>query len=220
MFIEEIRRAVQAAPKNDLTRLSALLWKAYAGGAIGEGEAQGLSELIEAKKAAPASPNGASARRCGSRPRSSESLERRRRWCASGRLPPQLAAKFTIAEAAALAVVAVEVVKHGDCRLCVGTIAAIAGICERSVRNGLRAAERLGLLSIEARRLSAFRNQSNIVKIISAEWKLWLSRGSQSCKKVQRPDTRDIYSAPARPSAALKRPSDELTARFVPRGRR
>ena len=41
MFIEEIRRAVQAAPRNDLPRLSATLWKAYAGGAIGRGRRRG-----------------------------------------------------------------------------------------------------------------------------------------------------------------------------------
>jgi len=59
----------------------------------------------------------------------------------SGRLPPNLAARFTLAEAAALAVVAAEVAKRGDCRLTIGHIAALAGICVRSVRNGIRAAE-------------------------------------------------------------------------------
>ena len=34
----------------------------------------------------------------GSRPVSGASLERRRRWAASGRLPPALAARFTLAE--------------------------------------------------------------------------------------------------------------------------
>jgi hypothetical protein len=58
----------------------------------------------------------ATGRRCGAKPGSSESLERRRRWCAIGKLPPQLACRFTMAETAALGAIAVEVVKNGDCR--------------------------------------------------------------------------------------------------------
>jgi hypothetical protein len=51
----------------------------------------------------------------GSRPRSPASLERRRSWAAAGRLPPQLASRFTLAEQAVLAVVALEVTRHGAC---------------------------------------------------------------------------------------------------------
>jgi hypothetical protein len=149
MFIEEIRRAVTAAPRTELPRLAAAMCKAHAPGAIGDQEAQGLAEVIETRKILPAGSKAATGRRCGSRPRSSESMERRRRWVASGKLPPALAARFTMAKAAALAVVAVEVAKHGDCRLAIGHIAALAGICPRSVRNGLRAAEALGLLTVE-----------------------------------------------------------------------
>jgi hypothetical protein len=135
---------VQAAPRNDLSRLSGMLWKAYAAGAIGEGAAQELAETIEARKALPPSAKSATGRCCRSRPRSSESLERRRRWCASGKLPPQLAARFTPAETAALSAIAAEVTKRGDCRLTIDHIAALAGICARSVRNAIRAAEALG----------------------------------------------------------------------------
>jgi hypothetical protein len=49
-----------------------------------------------------------------------------------------------LAETAALAVIAAEVAKNGDCRLTIGHIAALAGICARSVRNAIRAAEALG----------------------------------------------------------------------------
>ena len=45
-------------------------------------------------------------RAVGSRPRTDTSMERRRRWAASGRLPPALAARFTLAEQAVLAMVA------------------------------------------------------------------------------------------------------------------
>jgi len=113
MFVEEIRRAVQAAPRNDLSRLAGIVWKGWGAGAIGDSEAQELAETIEArkKKLLPLAAKPATGRRCGSRPRSGESLERRRRWCASGKLPPQLAARFTQAERSVLAVVAVEAMK-------------------------------------------------------------------------------------------------------------
>ena len=117
MFIEEIRRAVQAAPRNDLPRLAGIVWKGWGAGAIGDSEAQELAETIEARKALPPPAKAATGRRCGSSPRSGKSLERRRRWCASGKLPPQLAARFTQAERSVLAVVAVEAMKRGDCRL-------------------------------------------------------------------------------------------------------
>jgi len=54
MFTDQLRRAVEASPRCELPRVSAALWKAYAAGQIGEGEAQALSDLIEARKALPA----------------------------------------------------------------------------------------------------------------------------------------------------------------------
>src|SRR4051812_41290458 len=63
-------------------------------------------------------------------------MKRRRRWAASGALPPALAARFTLAETAVLAVLAAEVLRHGACTLTIGHIAALAGVSETTVRNG------------------------------------------------------------------------------------
>ncbi len=112
--------------------------------------------------------------RRGSRPRSSASMERRRSWAASGRMPPRLAARFTLAEQAVLAVVAVEVAKGGECTLTVGHIAALAGVCAQTVRNAQHAAVALGLIRVEERRLSAWRNAPNRVSILAPEWLSWL----------------------------------------------
>ena len=101
-------------------------------------------------------------------------MERRRRWAASGALPPALAARFTLAETAVLAVLAAEVLRHGACTLTVGHIAALAGVSETTVRNALRAARGLGLLTIEERRLTAWRNAPNVVRLVSREWLAWL----------------------------------------------
>ena len=136
-------------------------------------EASALSEAIEANRALPA-PQRPIQRRLGSRPRSPASMERRRRWAASGALPPALAARFTLAEVAVLAVIAAEVLQHSRCTLVIGHIAALAGVSETTVRNALRAARGLGLLTIEERRLTAWRNAPNVVRIISREWLAWL----------------------------------------------
>ena len=101
-------------------------------------------------------------------------MERRRRWAASGRLPPAIAARFTLAEQAVLAVVAVEFTKRGDCRLAVGHIAAVAGVSETMVRNAIRQARTHGLLTVEERRLARFRSDTNIVCIVAREWTAWL----------------------------------------------
>src|SRR4051812_32398517 len=121
MFAAELRRAVEAAPRVKLPDVAAVLWRAYGAGQVSEAEAEELSGLIEARKALPIAP-AAPRKPVGSRPRTDASLERRRRWAASGRLPPALAMKFTTAEAAVLAVVAVEAAKHGRCTLAQGHI--------------------------------------------------------------------------------------------------
>jgi hypothetical protein len=116
-------------------------------------------------------------RRVGSRPRSSASMERRRSWAAAGRLPPALAARFTLGETAVLAVIASEVTKRGACTLAIGHIAALAGVCATTVKNALRAAHNLGLIRVEERRLTAWRNLPNLVTITSPEWLSWLRIG-------------------------------------------
>ena len=174
MFADELRRAIEAAPRVKLPEVAAVLWRAYSAGQIGETDAEALSVLIEARKALPVNLALPTSRVIGSRPRSDASMERRRRWAASGRLPPQLAARFTLAEAAVLATIALQVVRRGDCRLAIGHVAALAGVSETTVRNALRRARELGLVTIEERRLSAWRSDTNVVRIVSREWVGWL----------------------------------------------
>src|SRR3954454_22838552 len=128
MFHDQLRRAVEASPRAELPAISALLWKAYAAGTVSESDAADLSAAIEARKALPAAPKPVQ-RRFGSRPRSDASMERRRRWAVSGCLPPQIAAKFTLAEQSVLAVVSAEVRQSAACTLTIGHIAAVAGGC-------------------------------------------------------------------------------------------
>src|SRR5215212_6284596 len=70
MFVEQLRRAVEASPRAELPAVAALLWKAFAAGHVTEAEASALSEAIELKRALPATQKPV--QRClGSRPRSS-----------------------------------------------------------------------------------------------------------------------------------------------------
>ncbi len=197
MFVDEIRRAIEAATRLTLPQVTALLWRAYGEGKVTEAEAEALSVLIEGRRSSGSgpgpgqSPNStgtdrgegtadprklvqAARRAVGSRPRTDASMERRRRWAASGRLPPGLAARFTLAEQAVLALVAAEVVRRKDCRLAVGHLAAIVGVAETTVRNAIREAVKLGLVTVEERRVTGFRNDTNIVRIVSPEWAAWL----------------------------------------------
>jgi hypothetical protein len=181
MFANEIRRAVEAAPRVKLPEIRSALYKALAAGQISDADAEVLDTLINTRAALPA-PEKPTQRRVGSRPRSSASMERRRSWAASGRLPARLAARFTLAEAAVLTVVAVEVAKRGACALTVGHLAAIAGVSESTVRNALREAEALKLISVDRRRRTAWMNYPNVIQIVSNEWRTWLrlSTGANS----------------------------------------
>jgi DNA-binding CsgD family transcriptional regulator len=200
MFVEQLRRAVEVSPRVELAKVSGLLWKAYAAGHVTEAEASALSEAIELKRALPAAQKPVQ-RRLGSRPRSPAAMERRRRWAASGALPPALASRFTLAEQAVLAVVATEHRKRGDCQITNKEVADVAGVSITTVKNALRGARALNLLTIEERRLTAFRNAPNIVRITDPSWRAWLRLGGGG-KSVPRSPTQLKISA----SAQLNRP--------------
>src|SRR5215211_6865015 len=204
MFADELRRAVEASPRMKLHAVSQLLWRAYAAGSVTEAQASALSDLIETRKALPASEKPTQ-RRVGSRPHAPASMARRRSWAAAGRLPPQIASRFTLAEQAVLAVIALEVVKRGSCRLAIDHIAALAGVGRSSVKNALREAHGLGLVGIEERRLTGFRNDTNVVTILSPEWTSWLrlrrgGEGRGGVKTVTRTTTSPVRSAPSKPA--------------------
>ncbi|MCJ2092992.1 helix-turn-helix domain-containing protein [Methylobacterium sp. J-072] len=197
MFADQLRRAIEAATRITLPQVTALLWRAYGDGKVTEAEAESLSELIDARRSSeggqksgqssnptatadagltlsPSNCAGSPRRAVGSRPRTDASMERRRRWAASGRLPPGLATRFTLAEQAVLALVAAEVVRRKDCRLSIENMAAVAGVCRSTVKNAIREAARLGLLTVEERQITGFRNDTNVLRIISPEWLAWL----------------------------------------------
>lgn len=173
MFVDQVRRAIRSATGDRLDAISMSIWKAHAAGQVGEEAVQALAEEIAARKALGRAVAPLKAR-SGSRPRSEASLARRRRWVAAGYLPPRIAANFTIGEQSVLGVVAAEMVHNGSCALTIGHIAALAGVGETTVRNALREATRLGLVTVEQRRVTAWRNAPNRVRLIAPDWVSWL----------------------------------------------
>src|SRR5215207_269638 len=93
MFVEQLRRAVEASPRAELPTVAALLWKAFAAGQVTEAEASALSEAIEARKALPATQKPVQPHFGSRRSPLFAAMERRRRWAASGALPPTLASR-------------------------------------------------------------------------------------------------------------------------------
>jgi hypothetical protein len=199
---EEMRQAVEAAALDRLGEVATAIWKAFGAGGLTEAQAETLDALLNARRgaarAAPVKAQALSAmaalivpavapplqgegapptrehHRTGSRPRTSESLARRRRMAAAGYLPPALAAAFTGGEQAVLAVIALEVGKRGKCTLALGHMAALAGVCLTVAKRALRQARTLGLVDVEERRLSRSRNDTNVVRVVSREWAAWL----------------------------------------------
>lgn len=197
MFEPQLRAAIEAAPRERLTELSAALWKAFGAGAVTEAEAGELSELIEARKAV----TGGTARpltgtvQLGQvrslfppkrRQRAPERIvlaERRRGLAASGWMPPALASRFTMGEQAVLAVVAREIVLRGACELCVDAVAALAGTSRRLVQAAIRLAHDTGLILVTERRRRGDRNLPNRITMLSREWLAWTKRrGGGGCK--------------------------------------
>jgi hypothetical protein len=223
-YADEIRRQAEAAPRAALPAVTAALWRAYGDGKVTEAEAEALSGLIEARRqnlehtqilcpsntgtqvagpehgkgsqVDPASDRVGSPRTAvGSRPRTDASMERRRRWAASGRLPPGLAARFTLAEQAVLSLVAAETARRKDCRLSIENMAAVAGASRSTVKNAIREAVRLGLVTVEERQITGWRNDTNIVRIVSREWTAWLRLA-----RTRDPLSRLGSSSPAAPA--------------------
>jgi hypothetical protein len=186
MFTDHLSAAIVAGPSNrkhlgDLTRKNA---QAYTAGVFSYDQWQANQEAIDARQQfwAPGQGGGrknAPAAVCGRRrrqrsPDRARSIERRRAVAATHAMPPNLACKYTTGEQAVLVVVAREFCRRGQCRDYVAKIAAQAGVCDRLVQLAMRKAERNGHIRIEERRVSAFRNDTNILTIISPEWLAWL----------------------------------------------
>jgi hypothetical protein len=165
----------------EMDELARRAWRDVADGRMGETEAQALTDRIANKRQTYAAGAHAAARRMTAPrrlpPRSpdrSKSIRRRRLLAASGPLPPQLAAEFTVSEQSVLRIIGDEALQFGGCRLHVDAIAARAGTCRTVVGNAKRLARRLGLISVQERRCGYRQSKSTVIRVISRVWEAWL----------------------------------------------
>ncbi len=211
-FCDQMAAAIDGA--RTLTRLDHLsraIWQGLAAGAVADDDAQALAEQLRARRSIvrgeikpvglpPGRPSIFPLRRLQRAPQRPVAIARRRHLAASGPMPPALACKFTVSELAVLRIVGDEVRQHGACDRCVDEIAARAGVCRSMVKNAIREAARLGLLTVQERRREGRRNLPNVVRIVAKEWTMWLTRGGRSsrpsaepligCKKMHPTDNR------------------------------
>jgi hypothetical protein len=198
-FCDQMTAAIDGA--RTLTRLDHLsrsIWQGLAAGAVGDDDAQALAERLHARRSLlrgeikpvglpPGRLSIFPPRRPQRAPQRPVAIARRRHLAASGPMPPALACKFTVSELAVLRIIGDEVRQHGQCDRCIDELAARAGVCRSMVKNAIREAARLGLLTIEERRREGRRNLPNVVRIVSKEWTIWLARGGRASRPAAEP---------------------------------
>jgi hypothetical protein len=203
MLVDHMLCAIDGARTTELAQLGSDVSRAYGNGHISEDDYQRLWEAIQERrtetpprlsttsKSAPRSPQrgtksklalGWPRRRPRRSPDREASRERARMLGGSSAMPPDVRCKYTEFERAALFIIAREVKHHGFCDLSVGQIAAEAGVCVRTVQNAEAEAVRQGDLAREVRERKGQKNDTNILRITSAEWLAWLTHGSIGCK--------------------------------------
>jgi hypothetical protein len=200
MFAEQLTTAIASASLNGLDHLSRTIWQGLAAGVINDAAAQQLAEQIHERRQIaraerkpvgipPGRPSIFPPRQYQRSPDRAASIRRRRLLAASGPMPPSLASHFTVSELAVLRIIADAVAANGQCVKSIAEIAARAGVCRTTAQNAIRRAARQGLLVVQERRREGRRNDFNIIRIVSAEWRAWITRGA-GFKKFDPTDTR------------------------------
>ena len=121
------------------------------------------------------------------RPRSPDrqaSRDRRRRLGGSSALPDTLRHHYTEGQRAVLCIIAGEVKHHGICDLPIDRIAALAGVCRTLVQTTLHEARRLGHLKVTERPMRGRKSLTNLVAIVSPEWRTWIKRGPSAHRPI------------------------------------
>lgn len=205
MFAEQIGTALATANLKQIDAIMKAVWSAYGSGSVSEAEAEQLATHAEVRRisirgaGAVAKPGQAAqaenvsvtdrrpplprhlypVRRQQRSPDRARSMVRRRTLATAGVLPPALAAHFTMGELAVLHIIASEAGCTRQCDASIAEIAARAGVQRTTVQNAVRRAQDIGLILMTERRRPGRPNDTNLIRIISAEWKQWMMRDSR-----------------------------------------
>jgi hypothetical protein len=175
------------------------MWGAWGASQISDGESTYLQSLIDRRRplhhtawsAKPAI--GRFAVRLSSRftprqrqrsPDRKASRDRRRMLGGSSALPDNLRHHYTEGQRAVLCIVAGEVKRTGVCDFPIDKIAALAGVCRTTVQTTLHEARRLLHIKITERPQPGRKNLSNLIEIISPEWRTWIKRGPSAASRI------------------------------------
>jgi hypothetical protein len=104
------------------------------------------------------------------------SYERRHRLAWSGPLPGFLAGRLTIGDMAVARIIVDEHQRRGFCDKSIDEIAASAGVCRKTAKRAMRRLRFERLISVEERPIRGRKSLTNLVRIISPEWKCWLEK--------------------------------------------
>lgn len=99
-------------------------------------------------------------------------------------LPPQLRCAYTEGQRAVLTIVAGEIKHHGVCDLPIDKIAALAGVCRTTVQTTLHEGRRLFHIKVTERPQWGRKSLTNVIKIASPEWLIWLKRGPTAHRPI------------------------------------
>ncbi|QIG92873.1 hypothetical protein [Bradyrhizobium sp. 6(2017)] len=112
------------------------------------------------------------------------SRDRRRMLGGSSALPDNLRHYYTEGQRAVLCIVAGEIKRQGVCDLPIDKIAALAGVCRTTVQTAMHEARRLSHIKITERPVRGRKHLSNLVEIVSPEWRTWIKRGPSSARAI------------------------------------
>ena len=110
-------------------------------------------------------------------PDRAKSKLRRQMLAATSPLPVHLAAPLTPSQQAYARLLADEQVRAGDCRLCLDEIAARIGTCSKTIQRAQQRLVELGYVEVEHRPNEGQKHDTNIVRIVNAEWLTWIVMG-------------------------------------------
>jgi hypothetical protein len=161
------------------------VWAAHLAGHIGEAEAERLDAELRQPVAPRPAPSLRPLRAIGrfAKPRRQRSpdrqrsIERRRRLAATWPAPPAMLAKLTPCEAALCRILADEHHRHGRYELCHNEAAARVGCSRETIKRSMQTLKRFGWITVKHRPIEGRKHRTNIVRITSPEWLMWLTNG-------------------------------------------
>jgi hypothetical protein len=77
-------------------------------------------------------------------------------------------------------------------------------VCRSTVKNAIREAARLGLLTVEERQITGFRNDTNVLRIVSPEWLAWIRLARKGGGGLPPPSRREGHHGPTLQGVGVK----------------